>query len=328
MHLRGITILAVLAIGLLLPADLPTAEKADPAIQQQRQMELAALYERLHAWHEAEAQFVAAAQGPSEELRKQALQGIERVLKFAAGSSDSSSLKLAEFYEGQQMWNDAETHYLAAAKDASGEVRRLALEGLNRVRDRIPRNRLEYNEQWFDILSGLVARVLAVVFFAVAVFLVAGSLYKVWNRIQVIPFAASSEAAGSQIIFWLGHLQTTVRSATALPSAARVDLLPYLRLPELEEQLPDLGEIAIAGVKFSIRELLHRLVLPRVRVTGGWITGASQGKAFARFERRRKFSRYESYATIKRDIPVDRQDEELEVFAYHIWIKAVETYVS
>jgi hypothetical protein len=331
MRLHGSTVLATLALWLLLPADLLTIEKADPAIQQQRQMELAALYERLHAWDKAEAQFVEATQGPSKDLKEQALQGIERVRKLAARSGDRSSLRLGSFYERQAMWSEAEQHYLTAAKEGSESVQRLALDGLKRVRARIPRNRWAKDfGEWFDISSGLITRGLAVVGALVGLSLALRYILKVRRRIEILPFAASNETAGFQIKYWLGHAQAMIQTAGALPSPAGMtgSLLPYLRLPELAEKLPELGEIAIAGFKVSARELLQGLAQPRVRVSGSWIVGAPNGKTFARFERRRRFSRYESYATIKRDIPGSQQDQELELFAYHILIKAAETYVS
>ena len=330
MSLRAIPFLAILAIGLLLPTDLSAVEQVDSAAQQ-LQLELAALYERLHDWEKAEAQLLAATNGPSAELRGRALAGIEKVRKKAKSSNDSSSLKLGDFYARQEMWSEAERHYLDAAKDGSEATQKLALQGLKHVRGQTPRSRLaEDLNPRFDIFSGLISRGLAIIGVAILVLAIHGTV-KIRRRIEVLPFVASSEMAGAQIIYWLGHSQAMVQSVGALPSPTGMtgpSVLPYLQLPGLAEKLPELGEIAVAGVKVPVGELLQRLSRPRVRVSGGWITDAANGRAFAEFKRRRGFSRYESYAMIKRNIPPHRQDQELELFAYDILIKAAETYVS
>lgn len=332
MRLGVFSVLAMLAAWVLLPVVLPAAEQADPAVQQ-RQLDLAELFERIHDWGKAEAQLMEAAQGPSEELRKRALEGIERVRKLAESSDGSSSLKLGGFYERREMWSEAEKHYLAAAQGDSEEVQGVALKGLKRVRDQMPWSRLaEDLRPRFDILSGLISRGLAVIG-ALAILLLLGmairGVLEIRRQIEVLPFVASNEATGAQLTYWLSHSQAMVQTAGALPSpAGTTSVLPYLQLPGLAEKLPELGDIPIGGVKLPAGELLQRLGRPRVRISGGWITNDPHGWAFAEFKRRRGLSRYESYAIIKRDIPATRLDQELELFAYHILIKAAETYVS
>lgn len=334
MCLRGISVLAILAVWLLLPLSLSATEQADMAIQQ-LQLKLATLYERMHDWEKAEAEFLEAAKGPSEKLREQSLGGIERVRKNAENSNNSSSLKLGDFYARQKMWSEAEKYYLSAAEDGSEGVQRLALEGLKSVRDQIPRSRLaEDLKLRSDIFSGFISQGLAIVGVLIILALLVMAIRRVREirrGIEVLPFVASSESTGAQFSYWLGHTQAIIRSASTLPRAAGAKgtfVLPYLQLPSLAEQLPELGEIDLAGVKVPVGELLRRIGRPRVRVSGGWVTDNTNGRVFAAFERRRGLSHYELYATIERDVPAKQQDQELELFAYQLLMKAVETYDS
>jgi len=332
MRLRGLCTLVIVAVWFLLPTGLRATEQADLAVQQS-QLDLSAVFERLRDWGKAEAYLQEAAKGPSVKVRAEALKGIERVRNISERSVDNSSLKLANYYATQHLWSEAEKQYLAAAKDGTKEVQRRALEGLMRVRDKIPRIRFaEDLESGFDIVFGLIARMLGALTVLAVVMIAFQIVRQIQRRIEVLPFVVSNEANQAQITYWLSYAQAMVQSTNALPIAGRTtgpsSVLPYLQLPGLQEKLPDLGELSVSGVKLPVNELLQRFGRPRVRISGGWTCDASHGTAFAQLERRRGLFRYEPYASIKREIPVHWQDQELELFAYHILIKAAETYVS
>jgi len=337
MRLHPIPLLFLLANWLLAPSGLSAAEEPDSGVQQ-LQLEIAALYERLNDWEQAEKQLLAAAGGPSAELRERALEDLERVRQHAERSAESPNLELAWFYERRRLWREAEKHYLAAAAETSEEVRRIALEGLERVRPQMPltglAEDLEPIEPRVEFVTALLAKGLAVVaFLAVGFILVSAArgVIRARRQIEVLPFVANSSEGSAQIDYWLGRTRARCRAPQPFPggpAAMSRMAFPYLRLPGLADHLPELDEVTLAGTKLPAGELLRKTKLPRVRVTGGWVFNESNGRVFAEFERRKGISRYEPVATIEREIPAKGQEHELELFAYDVLIQAARANAS
>jgi hypothetical protein len=280
--------------------------------------------EELKAWDKAEEQYLKADdKDVSGANREKALDGLARVHERARAEKRETALAAAKALAKTEHWKDAEQVYAELIKsDASAQ--KAATEGLERISPRLS------NRRWperFDEVALDFGRILLAVSVILALLLITRAVLKTRKMIQFLPFRASSDDAAKQIAFWLERVLADLRSpAPTLPLApALTSSLPFMALPGLSEQLPDF-DLDVGGTKIPFQAIYDVLGKPKARVSGTWYAGAS-GAALATIEKRRTLE-YVPFSFAARPIGGTAgaaQDNDLQLFAYAVFIEAAKT---
>ena len=334
-HSRGVLTrqfaTAILVFPLLWAQTPERTDRTHPPAQEQMEMpgsldlEIASALERHRRWKEAEEQYLQAAKTGTLDVKRRALEGIERLESSRPSDVDHFEFDLAKFYEDQHSWKEAEQHYAAAAIGGPKNIRDQALAGLTRVHRR---RRIEDAADSLDRLLGYLARVLGLAFLA----LILWRIWKLGQAIEVIPFEASSEDATKRLLFALSSARDFLPEILGRPKPGVVgDAIPIIVLPGLDNEFPDPTEdLEIAGIKLPLANFTKLIRRPRVRVLGRWHVGDTVGTARARILRRRYFVNYHESRHSQFIVTAeegDTQDSQLTSFAYDVLVKAIYAWV-
>lgn len=283
-------------------------------------------YEQLGEWEKAEEQFLKAANDPTPGARQTALTAIVRVRRSLRDQRRHSALAAARLLEDQERWKEAEQTYLDLLKSDPGATMEVG-DALSRLRPRLNGKRWA---EAFDETAANTGRVLLVLSVVLVLSVAGYAISKARRCIQFLPFRGSSDTGAKQIAFWLGRVRAELRApaAPSFLSPSLVSGLPFIRMPDLPEQLSESPELEVGGIKLPLKQLTQIVGVPRVRVSGGWMVGSITGDAYAEIERRRG-AEFEPHSVITRAIassPGDVQDRDLRLFAYDVLIKAGGAY--
>jgi hypothetical protein len=148
--------------------------------------------------------------------------------------------------------------------------------------------------------------------------------------------AEVGDKASGKLQFWLTYVRGRIRSLSAVPTGQISSLIAtpilYLALPDFRHELPEpKEEIDVAGTKLPLASLVCLYVRPRTKVTGGLAIPIStaDGSAFASISRRGLFKEDGGACEfVRRPIRAAHQDEDMEAFAYDVYVKAVEAHAQ
>lgn len=290
-------------------------------------LELARTYEQLKKWPDAEKYFQEAAKEKEETVWREALLGIQRVR--AAADAELQELSGAQYYKSADVRDKAEEQYVAALKSNSEPVRRSAQRALREVESAL------WFQRRFDSFLQLVKYAAAFLGATSLVLLIIGSV-RIRRSIELGPVAEVGDKASGKLQFWLTYVRGRIRSLSAVPAAQISSLISapilYLALPVFRDELPDPEEeIDFAGTKLPLGSLISLYVRPRTKVTGGLAVPISpaDGSAFASISRRGLCKKDGGACEfVRRPIRAAHQDEDLEAFAYDVYVKAVEAHAQ
>lgn len=156
-----------------------------------------------------------------------------------------------------------------------------------------------------------------------------GSIWTTRRSIKVFPFLAQSDEASKEIVFWLAHARASLRSATPTPGAVLMVSysLPYVDLPGLPSDVPEIEDPSLGETKLPLKDLLTALGRPRVRISGGWTTGAAGGSAYAEIERRRRWHGCAVHSIVSHPLGHGAaQASDLEHFSCDVLIRAAKAH--
>jgi hypothetical protein len=326
-HSRRIACLAPLACCLGL-AQSSGSVKVEPGPPQRASFAIAAgrLYEQLGEWEKAEERYLKAGEDLAPTIQRETLDAIARVRQASKEKKRHGALLAAKSLENQERWKDAEQAYVELLKsDPSAEAE--VVKGLERLRPRLTGKRWT---EAFDEDAGIAGRGILVVTIILVVWIAVRETKKTRRSIQFLPFRASSDYGAKQMAFWIGRVRTELRSP-AMPvhlSSGLCSGLPFVRMPDLPEQVNEPAEFEVGGVKFPLKQLTQFVSIPRVRVSCAWMVGAVSGDAVAEVECRRRTESI-PHSIVARSVassPGAAQDRDLRLFAYDVFIKIGSAY--
>jgi len=290
-------------------------------------LDLARTYEQLKKWSDAEKYFQEAAKEKEEAVWREALLGIQRVR--AAADAELQELSGAQYYKSADLSDKAEEQYVAALKSNSEAVRKSAQRALRELESAL------WFQRRFDSFLQLV-KYLAALLGATSLLLLIIASVRIRRSIELVRMAEVGEKTSGKVQFWLAYVRSRIRSLSAVPTAQISSLISapilYSALPVFRDELPEPeGEIDVAGTKLPLGSLISLYVRPRTKVTGGLAVPISpaDGSAFALVSRRRLFKDGGGASEfVHRPIRAAHQDEDLEAFAYDVYVKAVEAHAQ
>jgi hypothetical protein len=289
---------------------------------------LAREYERLGLWEKGEEYYLKAEACPDATIQSQLIPSIIRVRQYQyLLYPRNSALQLAREYEALGDWTQAEQQYGEAAKDPA--VTQEAVDGIRRVKASLKL------ERWLDPewVLGLVAKGFAWVLGSATVWMVVARCRMLWNSVS-LKIDTGDKVADQLLASWFGHARAMLRADSSVNG---LDLahphfhssLPYISLPGLQDATPEIGDVEMAGVKFSLSSLIG-LVKPRIQISPGWAPGKKKCHAYAEIEVR-KWPLFVTKRIVTKDIALsdDKPDSsELELLAYEALIYAVRAHAS
>jgi len=290
-------------------------------------LDLARTYEQLKKWPDAEKYFQEAAKEKEEAIWREALLGIQRVR--AAADAELQDLSGAQYYKSADVSEKAEEQYVAALKSSSEPVRKSAQLALRELESAL------WFQRKFDSFLQLV-KYLAAFLGATSLLLLIIASVRIRRSIELGPIAEVGEKASGKVQFWLTNVRSRIRSLSTVPTSQISSLISapilYSALPVFRDELPEpAAEIDVAGTKLPLGSLISLYVRPRTIVTGGLAVPISpaDGSAFALISQMRLFrARGGASEFVHRPIRAAHQDEDLEAFAYDVYIKAVEAHAQ
>ena len=263
------------------------------------ELALAQQYLELGAWEEAKQHYSAAANVGTEDQRKKAQEKIATIPqgRNSDGGADPQApslhpdfeLALAKQYLEEGAWKEAEVHYSAAGVDESDEEKRQnALNGVKIARERawlgilglegyaeIANNMSEKIDHFF----GLLARLLGLTLFAIALLSIAHFLHRYYGGIAIMPFDVSQGTEAERLSFAFARAREKLRQGEK-PR-------PEFFLPIDDIDFPE--ALDIGDVKLPLAAVIRPLKRAKIRVKGSWVIG---GEAKATINRRHWFFGY------------------------------------
>ncbi|MBZ5590965.1 MAG: hypothetical protein LAP39_01925 [Acidobacteriia bacterium] len=311
--------------GLCLPFLLLAAASA-VFCQTNANLDLADTYEQLKRWPEAEKYFQEAAKDSDLAVRRQALAGIVRV--HTAANGQHQELAGARYYNNAGVLDKAEEQYVTALKSDSQDVRNLANSALQDVQSELwLKRRFDRVLQWVAYLAFVIGVFSVIVLIWTAI--------RVKNSVELRAFIEVGEHVSGKAAYWLAYVRARIASVSApLPAAISplsAELLFHAALPEFRDELPEpQNELEVSGVKIPFASLVNVLVKPKVRISGGWIApaAAADGTAFGAISRPSSLGKERGPTVFMRPLRAATLDQDLEAFAYDVYIKAVEAHAS
>jgi hypothetical protein len=298
---------------------------AQTQVNRSANLDLARTYERLKKWPDAEKYYQEAAKESDPTVWREGLHGIERVQ--AAAVNDSQELAGGQYYKTADVPDEAEDQYVAALKSNSEVVRKMAQQALIELESAL------WMQRKFDLVLQWVKYVTVVLGAISVVLLVIGSV-RIRQSIEVAGFSEVGEKVQGKMPFWLSYVRSRIRFLTAIPASQISPLIAsppmlYLALPSFRDELPEPDkEVDIGGTKIPLASFIGLYVKPKVKIVGGWTApaGTANGTAFAAIYRRSAFRGDRPSGFVTRPIRVGTPDEDLEAFAYDVYVKAVESH--
>ncbi len=243
-------------------------------------------------------------------------------------SSRNNELQLALFYEGEQQWSDAESHFReAVAKAQSTSDRNVALAGLKRVKD--PSHPwVKAALGWTDpaFLAPYVLRPLGLAVIVLVLWLLYIGVRDGSRGMTVRPFEGDDELAK---LLAVGFPATRAKIMSILGTPDQVFLPAVLGVypfvfPRQDELLPQ-ESFELAGIKVpNLNIVLKWLVRPRLQVTGGISDLEVKKYLYAEVWRRRWWFGTQLAVLITREIPSGYYSGRVEVenFIFDVYLKA------
>lgn len=243
-------------------------------------------------------------------------------------SAENNELQLALFYEGEQQWSDAESHFReAAAKAQSTSDRNTALAGLKRVKD--PSHPwVKTTLRWSDpgFLAPYILRPLGLAVIVLVLWLLYVGVRDGSRGMTVRPFEGDE---GLAKLLAVGFPATRARIMKILGTADQSFVKPVIGVypfvfPRLDELLPQ-ESFELAGIKVpNVNILLKWLVRPRFQVTGGISDLSVEKYIYAEVWRRKGWFGTELIALTTREIPSGYYSGRVEVenFILDVYLKA------
>jgi hypothetical protein len=184
------------------------------------------------------------------------------------------------------------------------------------------------------------AKYVAAVLALTSILLFCISYFRVWQSVEIAPFTEVGEKVQGRVAFLFSLVRARIRALSPLPASS---ISPFLSsppvllaaLPSFRDEISELaGEVEIGGAKLPLGSILNICVKPRTKVTGGWsapIAAAvggvdTEGVAFATILRRARIFGHEPSAFVTRPIRPGSAYEDLETFAYDVYIKAAQSH--
>src|SRR6266446_457603 len=249
-------------------------------------------------------------------------------------SSRNNELELAFFYEREQQWSEAETHFReAAAKAQTSPARDAALAGLTRVK--YPSHPWVNSAlAWTDPLfyAPFVLRPLGLAAFGLIVGLLFIAIRDGFSTMLIHPFEGDDELAK---LLAVGFPAVRAKVSAILSSSNEIFLPQAVQIAfpfvapslgqlfpaqQLDQLFPQEG-FEVVGVKIpNLNVFVKWLVRPRYQVHGGFFRSNEFAFVYAEVWRRNKTWFGTSLATIvTREIPLGpRRIPELENFIYDV----------
>jgi hypothetical protein len=294
------------------------------------ELELATKFELLGRYDDARAHYANAAKDPAK--RATALEGLERVTAAQVGEQGEavdSELSVARIAEARDDLGSAASHYLLALKAAQSVG---TLRANEQLQARAGLERLQRKADQQMIVRSARAIALYVLPPVVVLLIAVRMVSRRRRSIQVLAFVGPTDQDTRKIGFWISYARAQ-RDGQSSDLSAKGPLTAPLAvwgtLPESSDDIPDLGDTEILGVKIPL-STLSRLVPPRVSVTGGFTTQGDSGIAYAIIQRYpSSWRRPIVDATITRfQSPSTERDDFLSEFAYEVWIEALTSYAG
>jgi hypothetical protein len=291
------------------------------------------MYEGLGELEKAEEEYLKAGEDAAPAIQQEALDAVVRVRRTFEEKKRHDALLAARLLEMQERWKDAEQAYVELLK-SDPAVRNEVVQALKGLRPRLTGKRWP---ERFDEVVGVIGRGLLVVTILLGVRIAVHETRKTRRSIQFVPFQASSDTGAKQMAFWVGRVRAELRSSAApanlfptlapgLPAGS--SSLAFIQMPDLPEEVKELPEFEVGGVKLPLRWLTQPVSVPRVRVSCAWVVGSVAGDAFAEVERRH-WNNLRPHSTVARTVassPGLAQDRDLRLFAYCVFIKIGSAY--
>ncbi len=243
-------------------------------------------------------------------------------------SAENNELQLALFFEGEQQWSDAESHFReAATKAQSPSDRNAALAGLKRVKD--PSHpRVKAVLAWTDpvFLAPYVLRPLGLAVIVLVIWLLCVGVRHGSRGMTVRPFEGDDELAK---LLAVGFPATRAKVMNILGRADQSFVKPVIGVypfvfPRLDELFPQ-ESFELAGIKLpNLNILLKWLLRPRFQVIGGISELSVDKYVYAEVWRRKWWFGTELIALTTREIPSGYYTGrvELENFILDVYLKA------
>jgi hypothetical protein len=246
-------------------------------------------------------------------------------------SAENNELQLALFFEGEQQWSDAESHFReAAAKAQSPSDRNAALAGLKRVKD--PSHpRVKAMLGWTDpvFLAPYVLRPLGLTVIVLVIWLLYVGVRDGSRGMIVRPFEGDD---GLAKLLAVGFPATRAKVMNILGTADQSFVKPVIGVypfvfPRLDELFPQ-ESFELVGIKLpNLNILLKWLVRPRFQVIGGISELSVDKYVYAEVWRRKWWFGTELIALTTREIPSGYYTGrvELENFILDVYLRAYAT---
>ena len=303
----------------------PTAKTTPHVSAAEMHLRVGDTYEKNGQFDKAEQEYViaATAEDGTPDTQVRSLNGVERILEHSA----DRNLQIAETYEQQEQWSDAETYYLKAADSARTPAQRqTAIDGIKRVRQQVlsPLATAVERTEWLSKLGTLLIRLagavlvlLIVIRFLLALRAVASST-KIWKFEGDEQFANLIQTSFPAIRAKAYSVTGSFNSVKLPQNLSTIYPFVPLHLSEyLPEEAIEVGELKIP----SLSSLLRLLVRPRFEIEGGVSTSDSGSFVYAHIWRNKWFmSKLHAVATAM--IPkIDINGAALELFVYDVYLK-------
>jgi tetratricopeptide (TPR) repeat protein len=284
------------------------------------------VYEKSGQLEKAEAEYVVAATDGTVDIRSQALANLQRLLQFTT----NRNLQIAQTYEHQEQWSQAEAYFLKAAESAQIQVdHQTALEGIERIRQKSisPWDPLLEQTEWMPKAGTFLLRLIGPVVLLLAILRFCVALRAVSRSTKIWPFEGD-EQLSKVIQSAFPSVRAKAYSAVGPFNAIKLPqtlttVYPFvpLHLGDLPDEAIEMGELKIP----SLASLLQVLVRPRLEVEGGISTSDSGSFVYAHVWRNRWFrTRLQTVATTNIPKP-DANGAALELFIYDVYLKTLRT---
>lgn len=243
-------------------------------------------------------------------------------------SSRNHELELALTYENSQDWQQAETHFVEAAKTAKSTLaRNNVLAGLARVR-------VAQHSRFKDLLEAtdplislgtFLLRVSVIGGILIVLFIGGMAVKHSWSALLVHPFDGDDELAKT-VARRFPAVGAKVKKLMESPGQvilpANVTSIPFLA-PPLEGLLPA-EPFEVAGIKVpDLNVLLRWIVRPQFQITGGSVQSGQTTFVYAQIWRRQNWFFLGFAKVVTRNIPKRAgRAKEIDNFIYDIYLKA------
>jgi tetratricopeptide (TPR) repeat protein len=284
----------------------------------------AEFYERLGEFLKAEQEFVNATKAADPRIRARALAGIERALGRARQATAGTALSDADAYVRREEWDRALESLSAASRIATGDDQRRAIQGLQTVEQRLSWKR---RAERFDAFVLWLGRIAAVALVTWWISRLIRSIRASRRSIKVFPFVAPKEEEAQEMAFWFALVRSKFRGAAPMPGAVLMVSynLPYVDLPGLPSDVPEIDDPTVGDTKLPLKDFMTHWGRPLVRISGGWSSAVTTGRAYAEVERRRFWHGYSVRSSVSRSIAAGAATD-LELFSYDVLIRASEAH--